>query len=203
MGLLIVTWLLFLIPHFSGHVAQQAPAAVVTFLEFLITRVFFFCGLECEYTVSSAVPVACSRNGQSGSVFVYCGEDFTGLDFSLKPDQCVIVGDGKFVEGRIAVPWRGHISFLHVVSWSTSWFLCSMFALVSSLWLVLLMCSCHFLLLIEHLACYVVFWLCVFLRSLVCSSLTCSSASVCVFMCHCHVWSICVNEDVSENRRVR
>ncbi|CAE7876601.1 unnamed protein product [Symbiodinium sp. KB8] len=61
----------------TRHVAQQAPAAVVTFLE----------------------------NGQSGSVFVYCGEDFTGLDFSLKPDQCVIVGDGKFVEGRIAAIW--------------------------------------------------------------------------------------------------
>ena len=57
MGLLIVTWLLFLIPHLSGHVAQQAPAAVVTFLEFLITRVFLFGGLVCEYTVSFAVPV--------------------------------------------------------------------------------------------------------------------------------------------------
>ena len=30
------------VPHLSGHVAQQAPAAAVTFLELLITRVFFF-----------------------------------------------------------------------------------------------------------------------------------------------------------------
>ena len=55
---------------------------MVTFLEFPITRVFFW-GLVCEYTVTSVVPVACSRNGQSGSVFAYCGEDFTGPDSSL------------------------------------------------------------------------------------------------------------------------